>query len=75
MEAKNMAENKKTTSKSTSRSTTKRISVTVDKDFYLELEAYTHEKFTTIEDFVKKAIKEKMDRDRISTMIDFISRR
>ena len=66
-----MAEAKKTTSKSAS----KRISISVDKDFYLELEAYTHQNFTTIEDFVKKAIKEKLDRDRISTMIDFMSKR
>ena len=74
-----MAEAKKTASKttqrSTSKTTTKRISVTVDKDFYMDLEAYTHENFTTIEDFVKKAIKEKLDRDRISTMIDFMSKR
>ena len=72
-----MAESKKTASKakSSSKPAGKRISVTVDKEFYAELEEYTHQKCTTIEEFAKKAIKEKMDRDRISTMIDFMSRR
>ena len=67
-----MAEAKKTTSKS--KSTTKRISVTVEKDFYTELEEYTKMRCISVDEFVKKAIKEKLDSDRISTMIDFMTR-
>ena len=65
---------KKTTSKNTSKPAGKKISVTVEKEFYTELEEYTHKMCISIEEFAKKAIKEKMDRDRISTMIDYFSK-
>ena len=77
-----MAETKKTTrpapkkpaAKSTTKPSGKKISVTVEKEFYTELEEYTHKMCISIEEFAKKAIKEKMDRDRISTMIDYFSK-
>ena len=65
---------KKAPARSTSKPMGKKISITVEKEFYTELEEYTHKMCISIEEFAKKAIKEKMDRDRISTMIDYFSK-
>ena len=67
-----MAE-KKTTKKTTTKkapSTTKKLSVTLDKEVYALLEEYITECGYSKDEFVKKAIMEKISRDKISSMID-----
>ena len=71
-----MSENKakKTSaSKKSSGTAAKKISISFDKEFYFELESYVHSHGYGMEDYIKKAVKEKFDSDRISTMIDIIS--
>ncbi|MGN0133108.1 MAG: hypothetical protein ACI4AO_00145 [Anaerotignum sp.] len=51
-------------------STTKKLSVTLDKETYALLEEYIAEFGFSKDEFVKKAITEKISRDKISTMID-----
>lgn len=68
-----MAEKKTTTKKTTSKkpaSTTKKLSVTLDKETYALLEEYIAEFGFSKDEFVKKAITEKISRDKISSMID-----
>ena len=68
-----MAEKKTTTKKTTTKktpSTTKKLSVTIDKETYALLEEYIAEYGFSKDEFVKKAIMEKISRDRISSMID-----
>ena len=69
-----MAEKKtsaKTTKKSTARKpTTKKLSVALDAETYALLEEYIAEFGFTKDGFVKKAILEKISRDKISNMID-----
>ena len=68
-----MAE-KKTTAKKTpakkTTSTTKKLSVTLDMETYALLEEYIDEFGFSKDEFVKKAIMEKISRDKISSMID-----
>ncbi len=68
-----MAE-KKTTAKKTpakkTTSTTKKLSVTLDKETLALLEEYIAEFGFSKDEFVKKAIMEKISRDKISSMID-----
>ena len=68
-----MAE-KKTTAKKTpakkTASTTKKLSVTLDKETHALLEEYIAEFGFSKDEFVKKAIMEKISRDKISSMID-----
>lgn len=66
-----MAEKKtqKTTPKKPA-STTKKLSVTLDKETYALLEEYIAEFGFSKDEFVKKAITEKISRDKISSMID-----
>ena len=68
-----MAENKTTTRKTTAKkpaSTTKKLSVTIDKETYALLEEYIAEFGYSKDEFVKKAIMEKISKDKISSMID-----
>lgn len=69
-----MAEKKTTTKKITKKTTTttKKLSITLDKDTYTLLEAYIAEYGFSKDTFVKKAILEKISRDKISSMIDDI---
>lgn len=50
--------------------TTKKLSVTLDAETYALLEEYIAEFGFTKDGFVKKAILEKISRDKISNMID-----
>ena len=61
---------KKTTTTKKSTSTTKKLSVTLDKETYALLEEYIAEFGFSKDEFVKKAIMEKISRDKISSMID-----
>lgn len=68
-----MAEKKTTTKKTTTKKTTgtaKKLSVTLDKETYALLEEYLAEFGFSKDEFVKKAIMEKISRDKISSMID-----
>ena len=68
-----MAEKKTTTKKTTAKkapNTTKKLSVTLDKETYTLLEEYIAEFGFSKDEFVKKAIMEKISRDKISSMID-----
>ncbi len=61
---------KKSTKKSTGKATTKKLSITLDAETYALLEEYIAECGFTKDGFVKKAILEKISRDKISNMID-----
>ena len=68
-----MAEKKTTTKKTTTKkeaSTTKKLSVALGKETYALLEEYIAEFGFSKDAFVEKAIKEKISRDKISSMID-----
>ncbi|MBR5793230.1 MAG: hypothetical protein IKY28_01015 [Anaerotignum sp.] len=68
-----MAEKKTTAKKAPAKkttSTTKKLSVTLDKETYDLLEEYIAEFGFSKDEFVKKAIMEKISRDKISSMID-----
>ena len=69
-----MAE-KKTVSKTTKPKTpaAKKVSIAFDKEVYSELEQYVLNRGLTVEVFIKSAVKEKLDSDRISSMIDVMS--
>ncbi len=69
-----MAE-KKTVSKTTKPKApaSKKVSITFDKEFYSDLEEYVTSKGISVESFIKTAVKEKLDGDRISSMIDIMS--
>ncbi len=69
-----MAE-KKTVSKTTKPKTpaAKKVSIAFDKEFYSDLEEYVTSKGISVESFIKTAVKEKLDGDRISSMIDVMS--
>ena len=69
-----MAE-KKTVSKTTKPKVpaSKKVSIAFDKDFYSDLEQYVFNRGLTVEGFIKSAVKEKLDSDRISSMIDVMS--
>ena len=56
--------------KATTIATTKKLSVTLDAETYALLEEYIAEFGFTKDGFVKKAILEKISRDKISNMID-----
>ena len=60
----------KTKSKTTG---VKKVSVSFDKDFYTELSDYALSRGYAVEDYIKKAVKEKLDSDRISSMIDIMA--
>lgn len=67
-----MAEKKTTTKKTTKKatSTTKKLSVTLDQETYVQLEEYIAAYGFSKDAFVQKAILEKISRDKISSMID-----
>ena len=68
-----MAEKKTTAKKTTTKkdaSTTKKLSFTLDKETLELLEEYIAEFGFSKDEFVKKAIMEKISRDKISSMID-----
>lgn len=68
-----MAEKKTITKKTTAKkptSKTKKLSVTLDQETYALLEEYIAEFGFSKDEFVKKAITEKISRDKISSMID-----
>ena len=68
-----MAEKKTAAKKTTAKkpaSTTKKLSVTLDKETCALLEEYIAEFGFSKDEFVKKAIMEKISRDKISSMID-----
>lgn len=68
-----MAEKKTITKKTTAKkptSKTKKLSVTLDQETYTLLEEYITEFGFSKDEFVKKAITEKISRDKISSMID-----
>lgn len=69
-----MAE-KKTVSKTTKPKApaSKKVSIAFDKEFYSDLEEYVTSKGISVESFIKTAVKEKLDSDRISSMIDVMS--
>ena len=69
-----MAE-KKTVSKTTKPKApaSKKVSIVFDKEFYSDLEEYVTSKGISVESFIKTAVKEKLDSDRISSMIDVMS--
>lgn len=60
---------KKTTAKKPTNKT-KKLSVTLDQETYALLEEYIAEFGFSKDEFVKKAITEKISRDKISSMID-----
>lgn len=68
MAEKKTAEKKSAPKKTTG--TTKKLSVTLDKETYVLLEEYIAEFGFSKDEFVKKAIMEKISRDKISSMID-----
>lgn len=57
----------------TKASAPKKVSVAFDKEFYEELSQYAQSRGYAVEDYIKKAVKEKLDSDRISSMIDVMS--
>lgn len=67
---------KKTTAKKTTpkKSTGKKLSVTLDTETMILLEEYIAEFGFSKDEFVKKAILEKISRDKISSMIDSMIR-
>ena len=68
-----MAEKKTTAKKTTAKKPagkTKKLSVTLDQETYALLEEYIAEFGFSKDEFVKKAITEKISRDKISSMID-----
>ena len=68
-----MAEKKTPAKKATTKKATaaaKKLSVTLDKETYTLLEGYLAEFGFSKDAFVKKAILEKISRDKISSMID-----
>ncbi len=68
-----MAEKKTITKKTTAKkptNKTKKLSVTLDQETYALLEEYIAEFGFSKDEFVKKAITEKISRDKISSMID-----
>ena len=67
MTTKQTADKSKTKSKTAS---VKKVSVSFDKDFYTELNDYALSRGYAVEDYIKKAVKEKLYSDRISSMID-----
>ncbi len=67
MTTKQSADKSKTKSKTAS---VKKVSVSFEKDFYAELNDYALSRGYAVEDYIKKAVKEKLDSDRISSMID-----
>jgi hypothetical protein len=67
---KNTAGTKKTTAKKSG----KKLNITLDKELFEQLENYLEEYGFSKEEFVKKAIREKISRDKISGMIDTMIR-
>lgn len=67
-----MAEKKTAAKKSPAKKTSaeKKLSVSLDKETYAQLEEYLAAYGFSKDAFVKKAILEKISRDKISTMID-----
>ena len=68
-----MAEKKTTAKRTTTKKaagTTKKLSVSLDKETLALLEEYIAEYGFSKDEFVKKAILEKISRDKISSMID-----
>lgn len=65
-----MAQKKATPLKS--KTIKKKISLSIEKELDLELEAYIKEKGYSKNDFIVNAIKEKISKDKISSMIDSI---
>lgn len=70
--------NKKAVSKTTSsksktpkKTNSKKITVTVDKEFWEEIEKYLNEYKKDKDTFIKQAIKEKISKDRINDMISY----
>lgn len=51
----------------------KKLTVELEQEFYQEFIDYVTYCGFSPEDFVRKAVKEKMDRDRISSMIDHLT--
>ena len=70
MPTKQTADKGKTKSKTAS---VKKVSVSFDKDFYTELNEYASSRGYAVEDYIKKSVKEKLDSDRISSMIDVMT--
>lgn len=64
----------KTKTKTASKSVLKKISVAFEKEYYDELFAYASKNGMSVEEYAKNAIHEKFDSDRISNMIDYMSR-
>lgn len=67
--AEKKAPGKKTAAKKAP-ATTKKLSITLDKETYALLEEYIAAFGFSKDEFVKKAILEKISRDKISSMID-----
>lgn len=73
-----MPTSKATTQKSTKKTATKpksnekKLTVTLDKEIIADLEHYLQEFGFSKDEFVKKAILEKISRDKISGMIDYM---
>ncbi len=68
---------KKTVSKSTSsksKSTGKKITITIEKEFWEEIEKYLNEYGKDKNAFIKQAIKEKISKDRINDMISYYTK-
>ncbi len=68
---------KKTVSKNTSsksKSTGKKITITVEKEFWEEIEKYLNEYGKDKNAFIKQAIKEKISKDRINDMISYYTK-
>ncbi len=68
--AKKAAAAKTTAKTTTKKAASKKLSVTLDTELMEQLEAYIAEYGYSKEDFVRKAISEKISRDKISSMID-----
>ncbi len=51
-----------------------KITVTLDSEVMDEVEKYLKDYGKTKENFIKEAIKEKISRDRISSMIDYMTK-
>lgn len=65
----------KSTTTKTKTASVKKVSVSFDKEFYTELSDYALRCGYSVEDYIKKAVKEKFDSDRISSMIDTMTLR
>ena len=69
-----VSKNVSSKSKTTKKTNSKKITITVDKEFWEEIEKYLNEYNKDKDTFIKQAIKEKISKDRISDMISYYTK-